>query len=130
MSSPKKAVPKYIYLTIVSYIGGQIDKSLKPVVVLNETQFLFAYGEEDKGFVFQEYSTEYNTKFTQDNINRKLGLSRNGDMDASIDALYELGDHGFEDTEAGLGVNKFVKRLTGNTDIPSNKVDPRGGMFS
>lgn len=130
MSSPKKALTKNIYLTIVNYIGGQIDNELKPTVVLNSDQFLFAYNEDDKGFIFDEYNTTYSTKFDLANIKKTIGLKHDVSLDEVIDALYSLEDYGFEDTENMPGVIRFIKRLTGETDLRSNKVDPRGSVFA
>ena len=117
------------YLTIINYVGGQFDSSLKSTVVLNSNQFLFAFSEEDKGFTFKDYRTRYSTDFTFDKIRKALGLPEDTDADTVIDALYTLEDYGFEDTESGLGVHKFVQRLTGQRDFASNKVDPRGVVF-
>ncbi len=130
MSKTTPAPKKHVYLTIVSYNGGQIDNSLKPTVVLNGDQFVYAYGEEDKGFVFKEYMTEYSTKFNLANIAKTLGLDTNLSLTEIVDALYNLEDHGFEDTDTMLGVHRFVKRVTGEHVAQSNKVDPRGAIFN
>lgn len=133
MSNSKKSPAvqqKHIYLTIVSYVGGQLDKSLTPATVLNSSQFLYAYDEDDKGFQFGQFNTEYSTHFEIDNIRKTLGLDIQTPMDEVIGALYNLGDFGFDDSENATGVSKFLKRLTGETIAQSNKADPRGNVFN
>jgi len=110
-------------LTIVNYIGGQIDNSLKSTVILTPDQFAFGYESEDKGFVFKKYSKRYDSDFTLSKIANLLGID--ADADSVVDALYNLSDYGFPDTEDEIGYIRFLRRLTGREVINTNKADPR-----
>lgn len=113
---------KELYLTIVSYVGGQIDNTLTKSIVITPEQFIYAYEEADKGFVFMECSEKHNTPFTFSNISTK---TQQGTAESCIDALYNLPDLGFRDTEGNADLERFLRVLTGRQVDVASAADPR-----
>lgn len=111
-----------LYLTIVSYTGGQIDNTLTKAVVITPEQFIYAYEEADKGFVFMESDEKYNTPFTFSNISAK---TQQGTAESCIDAIYNLPDLGYGDAEGNPDLSRFLRILTGKQVDVASAADPR-----
>lgn len=122
VATSEKVEKKQLYLAIVSYVGGQIDNSLTKAIVINPDQFIYAYEEEDKGFVFVESGQKHNTPFTFSNISTK---TQQVTPEMCIDAIYNLPDLGFGDAEGNPDLGRFLRVLTGKQVDIANTADPR-----
>lgn len=122
VSAPEK-LPTNKYLTIVPYVGGQVDTSITSTAVLNPDQFIYGYENEESGFLFKEFTRELGTDFSLEKIAKVFRVD--ADEDTVLDCIYNLGDNGFADAEGNSDEFRFLRKLTGQEVDAGNKADPR-----